>query len=154
MNIRGLFSLTLLPLVLLFSSLNHADAYPGIENLMDQDEFKATGLSKLSAEELTSLNQWMIKYTAKEAPVLRRTVQVVKDAERENVTTNIVGAFTGWTGKTKFRLANGEVWQQRMGGRYRKKLDSPQVIIKTNLFGYYELHIPSIGKAVHVKRIK
>ncbi|MEJ2131375.1 MAG: hypothetical protein P8Y95_07095, partial [Gammaproteobacteria bacterium] len=38
--------------------------------------------------------------------------------EAESITSHIVGEFSGWDGKTEFRLANGQIWRQRHPARY------------------------------------
>ena len=70
------------------------------------------------------------------------------------IRSRIDGPFRGWRGnKTRFRLENGEVWEQRQSSTFFVKLDSPEVIIKKGRFGY-TMEVPSIGKRVHVKKIK
>ena len=70
------------------------------------------------------------------------------------IRSRIDGPFLGWRGnKTRFRLENGEVWEQRQSSTFFVKLDSPEVIIKKGRFGY-TMEVPSIGKRVHVKKIK
>lgn len=78
----------------------------------------------------------------------------VKVAEKPEVAlAQIAGDFRGWDGKTLFRLTNGQVWQQRVGGRYRYRAVDPQVRIQRARFGYY-LEITATGRKVGVKRIK
>ncbi|OYY66592.1 MAG: hypothetical protein B7Y49_02095 [Sphingomonas sp. 28-62-11] len=58
------------------------------------------------------------------------------------------GAWTGWTGDTVVKLANGTVWrQQQYYYRYRYKY-RPRVIID----GHY-MHVEGMSKAVRVRRI-
>ena len=76
------------------------------------------------------------------------------DIEPDLIRSRIDGPFRGWRGnKTRFRLENGEVWEQRQSSTFMVKLDSPDVIIKKGRFGY-TMEVPSIGKRVHVKKIK
>ena len=70
------------------------------------------------------------------------------------IRSRIDGPFRGWRGnKTRFRLENGEVWEQRQSSTFFVKLDSPEVIIKKGRFGY-TMEVTSIGKRVHVRKIK
>ena len=93
-------------------------------------------------------------------PVTQKYV-LVDSIKQEQVVTQpdlirsrIDGPFRGWRGnKTRFRLENGEVWEQRQSSTFFAKLDSPEVIIKRGRFGY-TMEVPSIGKRVHVKKIK
>ncbi len=73
--------------------------------------------------------------------------------EPEAIEAHILGEFTGWTGKTLFRLDNGQVWQQRKRGRYFKRLDSPAVRISRALIGY-RMEILETGVSTGVKRIQ
>ena len=76
------------------------------------------------------------------------------DIEPDLIRSRIDGPFRGWRGnKTRFRLENGEIWEQRQSSTFLVKLDSPEVIIKKGRFGY-TMEVPSIGKRVHVKQIK
>jgi len=70
------------------------------------------------------------------------------------IRSRIDGTFKGWRGKTRFRLENGDIWQQRQSATFITKLESPDVIIKKNRFNFYTMEVPAIGRKVHVKRIK
>ncbi len=72
------------------------------------------------------------------------------------VISQIQGPFRGWTGATQFKLTNGQVWQQRVAGRYKARLESPQVRITNTRFGYRLTVLNARGKpgrAIGVKRI-
>ena len=68
----------------------------------------------------------------------------------------IVGDFTGWKGKTTFRLDNGEVWQQRKPDSIRrtKRVSNPEVRITRNFMGFYIMEVPAVKTKVPVTRIK
>jgi hypothetical protein len=66
----------------------------------------------------------------------------------------VLPPFRGWNGKTVFKLDNGQVWQQRVSGRYTYGGDDRNVAITVNNFGFYELELLSVGRVVGVKRIK
>ena len=76
------------------------------------------------------------------------------DSVPDSITAQIIGEFRGWDGNTIFRLDNGQVWQQRVGGSYRgpRRID-PQVVIEKGRFGYY-LSLEGSRRSVGVKRIK
>jgi hypothetical protein len=73
--------------------------------------------------------------------------------EPARIESNIVGHFTGWTGSTTFKLANGQVWQQADTTTYDVDLQDPQVVIKRLGLGYL-LTIPGHGATVFVKRVQ
>ena len=65
----------------------------------------------------------------------------------------IVGPFSGWSGKTVFTLSNGQVWRQRSGSNYRHTAKGQAVAIKKNFLGLWTLTILSSGRTVGVYRI-
>src|SRR5699024_1817896 len=100
------------------------------------------GLDKLSARELARLEAWLGAHpdipqsrdatTATPAP--QNTVEPgapLHKAERHAVTSHIQGVLHGWSGKTVFRLENGQVWQQRGRDSWSagKALDHPAATI-------------------------
>jgi hypothetical protein len=69
----------------------------------------------------------------------------------------VLPPFTGWEGQTEFRLDNGQVWRQRLPGRYVHKggLESPtEVVITRNFFGFFVMTVPSSGRGTGVERIR
>lgn len=148
-----------------------AKDFPGMKELMSEQEFNAAGLNKLSAEELKALNNWLLKYTTDDVPELVEEVPELKESvalkaavapapaaapqpEPEQIISRIQGEFKGWTGKTVFKLENGQVWKQRRAARYYHKMTNPEVEITKNLMGFYEMKVVETGKRVGVKRIR
>jgi hypothetical protein len=129
-----------------------AAAFPGIETLMSEAEFSAAGLDRLSAEELEALNAWLLRYTAGEAEVLQAGNTAVREARDDfEVTSRLVGDFRGWDGDTVFRLENGQVWRQRLDGRYiYRGPPNPEVRISRNWLGFYKLTLVEDGRGVGV----
>jgi hypothetical protein len=75
--------------------------------------------------------------------------------EDENVLhAKIVPPFRGWSGKTVFRLDNGQVWKQRHSGRHTYSGDDTRVIISKNRLGLYEMRLLDVDRAVGVRRVK
>ena len=72
------------------------------------------------------------------------------------IRSSIDGNFTGWSGPTRFTLANGQVWQQRNpdGHRRVKTLANPDVILTKNFLGQYVMKVPLAKIKVPVKRVK
>jgi len=126
--------------------------FPGIEKLMTAEEFSRAGLDKLTPEQVRALNAWLVRYTAGEAYVVQTTSHEVQAAFPEfRIEARIVPPFTGWTGQTLFRLDNGQVWQQRIKGRYRFSGDDTRVVITRNALGFYNLKLASTGRSVGVE---
>jgi len=128
------------------------DRFPGIEKLMDDDEFRATGLHRLTDEELEALDRWLVRYTAGDAELLLESNAEVREAKKEyEVRSRIVGDFDGWSGETVFQLENGQVWEQRLDGRYSYQgPPNPEVIIDRNWLGFYRMTVVPTGKRVGV----
>jgi len=79
----------------------------------------------------------------------------ITNAEPDEIYSKIDGAFTGWTGKTKFKLQNGQVWKQVDPTRKMVfKAMNPNVTIRKAVFGSYRLKIEGLNSTVTVKRIK
>ncbi len=133
----------------------NSDSFPGVKTLMEAQEYEAAGLDKLTPEEHDALNQWLIKYTAFEAPIIRRTNKAVQEVEKQfSITTHINQPFTGWSGKTLFYMKNGEVWQQRLSGRYSYTKDDTAVLINKNFMGFHVMTLVTSGQSIGVKRVK
>lgn len=151
----------LLALVLcLFASVSLVAAagdktFPGVEKLMTEQEYTAAGLDQLSPEQREALNRWLIRYTADEAEFIGSTDTEVKKARQDvSVSARLNESFKGWDGKTKFYLDNGQVWQQRLGGRYHYSGEPPEVLFKKNFLGFWTMTVVKSGMSVGVKRIQ
>lgn len=132
-------------------------SFPGIEALMSPAEYQAAGLEKLTPREREALDQWLIRYTAEDAPVLMRSdEQVKKAAQEQEILSTIVSPFKGWSGNTKFTLANGQVWQQRREGNYAYTgaAIAPEIRITRNFLGFYSMELLETGARVLVKRVE
>ena len=66
----------------------------------------------------------------------------------------LVGDFTGWRGKTVFRLDNGQVWRQRSSSKYRHRGNDQRVTFDKNFMGGWEMTVVSTGKSVLVSKVK
>lgn len=122
---------------------------------MSKEEFAASGLEKLTKQEKAALNNWLIQYTIGDGPVIRRTNQEVVEAEKSRqVITAIRQPFTGWSGDTLFYLDNGQIWRQRLPGKYHHNGSDTSVLIQKNFFGFYVLKMSKTGKSVGVSRVK
>jgi hypothetical protein len=130
-------------------------SFPGVEKLMTGEEFSASGLDKLSPAEVDALNQWLIRYTATDAEFIQTSDVEVKQAKKDAIiSARLSESFKGWSGKTRFHLDNGQVWQQRMAGGYHYRGEPPAVELKKNLFGFWTMTLVDQGVGVGVKRIR
>lgn len=76
----------------------------------------------------------------------------------DHLEARLVGDFTGWSGNTRFRLDNGQVWQQTKNYipdyEPREPISQPRVTISRGLMGSYNLRVEGVKRIVQVKRIK
>lgn len=135
-----------------------ADEAPDVRRLMSPEEFRDAGLERLSPVEIEALNAWVLRYTAGDAVVLRRSNasvrEEIRNAEAAVIRSRIVGEFRGWDGDTVFQLQNGQTWQQRIGGRWFHRASEPEVEVRRNVLGYWELRIVDADRSVGVKPLR
>ena len=62
--------------------------------------------------------------------------------------------FRGWSGKTVFYLDNGQVWKQRVSGKYTYGGDDNRVEISQNRWGFFEMRLVAADRSVGVSRVK
>lgn len=143
----------------LFISNAGAGELAPIEQQMPPQQFKASGLHKLSDKELASLNQWLQGKNAKREASAAATA---KDKfglkqlapEPDILTSRIKGEFRGWRGGSTFRLSNGQIWKQRGGTSWQTLVIDPEVAISRNTMGFYVMEIVGTGRSTGVKRVK
>lgn len=129
--------------------------FPGIQKLMTAEEFARTGLDRLTPEQMRALDDWLVRYTAGEAYVVQTTSEEVRAAVPEfRLEARIVPPFSGWSGQTLFRLDNGQVWRQRIKGRYMFSGDDTRVVITRNLLGFYNMTLVNSGRSVGVEPVR
>jgi len=101
------------------------------------------------------------EYKKKEEPgVVSRALEVFrrKDAEakQERITGVLTDKFTGWSGRTLFRLDNGQVWRQsRPDTYYTKAAQNVPVVVYKAPSGYWRLRVlDDEGAWVTVERVQ
>ena len=77
-----------------------------------------------------------------------------KPASDSSFEARLTGNFTGWSGKTVFRLDDGQVWRQRSAANYRHRGTDMRVKFKKNWMGGWEMSVVSSGKTVLVSKVK
>lgn len=78
-----------------------------------------------------------------------------KPETAEAIETRLSGDYDGWSGKTVFKLENGQVWQQVDGHqRIDDRRAAPAVKIYPGMFGAYWLEVEGVGERVKVKPVK
>ena len=150
-----------LGLALLFAALSASAAETStLEERMSKDEFRAAGLGKLSPAELKVLNDWLaghqqVKTVREVVTASGKPMFETDQGERKIVETRISGGFSGWRGKTTFRLDNGQEWTQAESGQFSNgHYDNPKVKIKPMLLGSWLMYVEPCGCSVRVERTK
>lgn len=150
--------------------LAQSQTFSSLEERMTAKDFREAGLDKLSEAELQALNAWIERNVRLADPAVAAAVaqgQAVpapasagdsmvgfETARREEFSSSIPGTFKGWSGKTEFKLENGQVWQQVEGDRFAANLESPRITMKPGAFGAWRMHVEGINRTTLVKRIR
>jgi hypothetical protein len=133
-----------------------AAEFSTLEERMNQQEFHATGLDKLSPDELKALNVWL--QTHQSTKVVTQTGAPVfypAHTDRDPVESRIAGKFGGWYGKSVFTLENGQEWTQAESGQYTTgPYDHPKVKVKPMMVGAWLMYVEPCGCSVRVERTK
>ena len=172
--------LLLFTLVLSVHFAAHAqEAFSTLEERMSGKEFKETGLSKLTDEELAVLNEWVRSHSvatlehaaARPAAAGAAYASTGTDTDgrgfenqpdygdngyNNTIHSNIVGTFIGWSGTdTVFTLANGMVWKQVEGDTFNvRATENAEITVKKTMMGAWRLSMVGYNNNVRVKRIQ
>jgi hypothetical protein len=70
--------------------------------------------------------------------------------------SRLAGDFKGWSGRTTFRLENGQIWGQANRDQYgyTPALKSPKVKISPATMGTFWLKIEGVNQRCRVKPVK
>jgi len=145
------------------------------------DERKAAGYDQLSDEQRALIDRLARRFAERQAnqaiPVItgkareegraeaRAEAQEKKktsiglapreDDETEVIRTRISGEFRGWTGRTRFTLANDQVWQQDQSeSRFFPLMVDPEVEIRPSRLGGWKMTLVKEGLWIRVKRVR
>ncbi|MDQ6764867.1 MAG: hypothetical protein M3Z22_02015 [Verrucomicrobiota bacterium] len=117
--------------------------FPGVQKAMSPQAFEQAGLHKLTPEERARLDEFIRGYAASHSQ--EAAAAAVDQAVKENkvasqpqvIESRIVGRYTGYNGRSRFTLENGQVWaQSQQESRAYPPTDSPPVIIVKGTFGH------------------
>lgn len=145
------------------------------------DERKAAGFDQLSAEQRAMIDQLAKRFAesrinqaipvvaekarekgraeARAAALEQKKAAIGlaprEDDETEVIRTRISGEFRGWTGRTRFTLVNGQVWQQdQTESRFFPLIIDPEVEIRPSRMGGWKMTLLQEGLWIRVKRIR
>jgi hypothetical protein len=163
--------LTVILSLILPLSVIAAEGFSSLEEQMSGKEFTATGLGKLTPEELEALNNWIRRhsvatldqpkggsYTADaDTEEDQRGFKNKNDSkeDRSAITSRVKGSFRGWDGNTVFALENGMIWEQADKEKfYVKEVQNPEITITPGMFGTWRLSMVGHNSACRVERIQ
>lgn len=153
---------------LILPACAYAQDFSSLEERMSASEFKAAGLQKLSADELSALNRWLrehaatastrvdsgVDFAAQPDPNDQRGLRSAPSGDGD-IVSRISGVFKGWSGSTRFVLENGQVWEGLAdNGSLSVDLVDPVVRIKKGLIGTWYLKVDGYNTTAKVQRIK
>lgn len=72
----------------------------------------------------------------------------------EAVDSRIAGRVEGWGPRTRFTLANGQVWEVEDGSSAALWLENPAVRVRRGLVGAYYLEIEGTNRSPRVRRLQ
>jgi hypothetical protein len=156
-------TLAAIALVAAVGSAAAQQGFSTIEERMTGKEFTDAGLDKLSAEELTALNDWLRSHSV--ATLENRNEeytdtrgfenQALRDFDDSDVVSLIKGEFSGWSGDTVFELENGMIWQQNEAGTFYVAPTTEAVaVIDKGVFNTWRLKIQGYNRTISVKRLQ
>ena len=124
----------------------------------DVDQSVAASVSDTSDAAMEAEIERRVAIEVEAAISQAKEEEAAKEAAREAALNEpfeaeIVGPFSGWSGKTVSTLSNGQVWRQRTGSDYRHTAKGQTVAVKKNFMGYWTLTVLSSGRTVGVRRI-
>lgn len=90
---------------------------------------------------------------ASEADDFGRPASEAPDRQQE-IRSTIVGSFDGWSGNTRIRLENGQIWEVVDGSSGYVGPANRQVTIRRSLFGSYRMTFEGLHMSPAVRRIK
>lgn len=167
-SLRATFALLLLALAPAAWAQQSAPLTSNVEQQMSAEQFKAAGLDKLSAKELSALNAWLQQKVSTETAVAVEAAReegrkevVAKNrgffdfGSKEPIESVIVGQFTGYAKGRHYTLQNGQVWEQTEPASLPgvKKTDAA-VKIKPGALGAWYMQIEGYNTMAKVRRIK
>ena len=74
--------------------------------------------------------------------------------EMQEITSHIPGIFEGWQPKTRFRLANGQVWQVSDDSSAVYDLRDPKVTVRRAALSGFVLDIDGARRSPRVRRVE
>jgi hypothetical protein len=128
-----------------------------ITDLMTVEEFRATGMNKLTPEEMKQLDAWLNRYTSRVAKAVldsqESRTKPMTSGDPSVIESRIDGEFEGWEGDTIFKLENGQIWQQSSYAYTYHYSYRPKVVIYKS-GTVYKMKVDDVSDTISVRRLK
>ena len=147
------------------------EGFSTLEEQMSGNEFNASGLNKLTPQELQVLNNWLSRHSVATLVQPKDEIHPVTNSVEEDergfkkeekskmdrvpITSRLKGSFSGWNGSTIFALENGMIWEQDdKDNFYIKEVQNPEVTIDPGMFGKWRLSVKGHKSKCRVRRVQ
>lgn len=125
-----------------------------IEQRLSAEQLRATGLDRLTADELALLNRLLQEERVAAAQEQRQGLAAPK-VEEAPVSARLPGEFRGWSNGTVFRLENGQSWRVIDGDLYLgKPRQDVMITISPGFLGAWYLQAEGEASRAKVKRVE
>jgi len=165
------WSRVLFPILLLVASFAHAQAVD-LRAQMGEAGFNAAGLDKLGTDELAWLQRWLTQQMAGDAgKALAEALESAREEGRreiveqhrgfshfgsdEPISSTINGEFTGFGKGRRYRLGNGQLWEQTDTATLAGVRRNDAIVhIRSGTSGIWWRQIDGFNTRARVKRIE
>ncbi|MFD0740005.1 hypothetical protein ACFQZQ_12035 [Lysobacter koreensis] len=154
-----LLKLALAATLLLPPAVHAQDDYTAIEKRLTPAQLQATGLERLTTQELALLNQLLRdeRDTVLQAADARsqhdRSPGLFERRAVEPIRSTIKGSMREWSVGTRFELENGQRWRVTQGSLYTSTLSQPKVTIAPGALGSWYLQVEGHSPRLKVQRV-
>lgn len=138
----------------------HAGRYSSLEERMSAADFRASGLDKLSAEELAALNRWLEAHgdelfdRGEPRSFRGGNENLLGDRNRPEIGTRIAGTVTRIEKGDVLTLENGQRWRVTSGAlRLVEPLTSAPVLIQPGFLSSWKLSVEGYNAVLRVERV-
>lgn len=136
-------------------------AYVDIERRLTAEQLHATGLDRLSSEQLKRLNDLLrddvvkaVEASKTEAETERATSSSLIGLNDAPIRSRVKGSVGGWEPGTVFELENGQSWKVLKGSmKLRKPFESPEIVVVPGIAGRWFLQVDEDLPKARVYRI-
>ena len=148
-----------------------ADGFSSLEEQMTGAEYSASGLDKLTPEELAALNNWIRSHSVATLDQPKNSGTTTTDSDGSDtrgfekqaiaemadapIKSRIKGSFSGWDGSTIFKLENGMIWEQTDNDKFHiREVENPEITIESGIFQSWRLSVEGYNSECRVARVQ